>query len=369
MVRTESQTKKIENLYDSITNEDYKNSHDGIDIAPDFQRGEEEQGVWNDNFKQHYIDSLLKGYPSGILTFVKDCKGCTAVRNGPWKVLDGGNRLRCIRDYIDCKFVDLNENTYDDLSDKVREKFNTILIPCQEIKIERSDPANTISEMFIRLNTKTNPLSQGELIKAFGHRQDIWEIEMAKKLIKDKWTENLGDSKHKDYEIEMLSIQKIREIWTDAIDDLSETKRCDSLAMITGYIVSAKTSDFTLFDKRYDKLYPKLSQPNEEPTSDQIYEIYKKISILLYIIEKITDKSIFGNKTKGIYSKLKIAPIWKPICENKYNEEIINKIITFYNSLSFDTELRKKYLTLFTGSNSETGNAKIQVIVDFILHQ
>ena len=364
MVKTESRPITIENLYEKATHEDYKSNHDGINIASDFQRGDEEDGVWNKTFKQIYIDSLLKGYPSGILTFVKDYNGSTNTRNDPWKVLDGGNRLRCIRDYMAGKFVDLNGNKYEELSEKDSAKFNNILIPCQEIRIDREDPANTISEMFIRLNTQTNQLSQGELIKAFGHRRDIWEIEMAKKLIKDNWS-----STYQDDEVRELSIQKIHELWSNTMGDLSETKRCDSLAMITGYIISAKTSDFTLFDKRYDKLYPHFSDPNTQPTESDKYEIYKKLSILLCIIEKITDKSIFGNKTKGIYSKYKISPIWKQICEEKIDDDTFNKTIAFYNSLTYQTELREKYLDLFNGSNSETGNAKIQVIVDFILEQ
>ena len=97
--------------------------------------------------------------------------------------MDGGNRIRALRDYKEDKFVDLNGNKYTQLSERERAEFDTILIPCQEITIERHDPDVTISDMFIRLNTKTNPLRHGELFKAHGHRGDIWQIEMAKKFI------------------------------------------------------------------------------------------------------------------------------------------------------------------------------------------
>lgn len=42
-------------------------------------------------------------------------------------------------------------------------------------------------------------------------------------------------------------------------------------------------------------------------------------------------------------------------------------MITFYNSLTDNIELKAQYAGLFKGSNSETGNAKIQKIVDFVL--
>ena len=80
------------------------------------------------------------------MIFVKDNKTISSYTE-PWKVLDGGNRTRAIRDYIDDKYADRNGTKYSSL---YRAEFNTILIPCQEITIERSDPDNTITEMFIR---------------------------------------------------------------------------------------------------------------------------------------------------------------------------------------------------------------------------
>ena len=48
--------------------------------------------------------------------------------------------------------------------------------------------------MFIRLNTSAKTLSQGELIKAYGWKSNIFEIELAKLIIKDSWGSMLNDS-------------------------------------------------------------------------------------------------------------------------------------------------------------------------------
>lgn len=362
MVRTDTKTETVKNLYQRNTDKDWKNGGNGIEVKSDFQRGDEETGVWSTDFQQNYVDSIQKGYPSGILTLVKDHKCATAYQN-PWKVLDGGNRMRAIRDYIEDKFIDLNDKKYSQLSAQERADFNTILIPCQEITIERNDPDNTISDMFIRLNTKTNPLRPGELFKAHGHRGDVWQIEMAKKLVGDCWTSTFDDSVKVN---QIINIAAIRESWNDTFGKLSETNRCDNLAMIIGYIVSSSTSNFTLFDKRYNRLHGYLST-GTTPTHDEYVAIYSKLWLLLDTVSHINDKSIFGKTSRGLPPQTKIAPVWKKICEGTFTSSDRSKMIGFYNSLSDNTTLRKDYLNLFKSSNSETGGAKIQKIVDFIL--
>ena len=363
MVRTDTRTETSKNLYQRNTDSTWRNGGNGIGVESSFQRGDEETGVWSPEFQQVYIDSLQKGYPSGIITFVKDYKCATAYQN-PWKVLDGGNRMRAIRDYREDKFVDLNGKKYSQLTAQERAEFNTILIPCQEITIERDDPDKTIAYMYIRLNTKTNPLRQGELFKAHGHRGDIWQIEMAKKFIGDKWTSTFVDDVKVNQIIDILSIH---ESWSETFGELRETTRCDSLAMILGFIISASTSNFTLFDKRYSRLESQLSGSGDEPTHDDYVNIYGKLWLLLDIISKINDLSIFGRITKGIPPQTKIAPVWKKICEGTLTGADRTRMITFYNSLSENIGLRNEYMDLFKGSNSETGGARIQKITDFIL--
>lgn len=360
MVRTDTKTEPVKNLFQRNTHPDWKSGSSGISVESTFQRGDEDTGVWSTQFKQSYIDSLQKGYPSGIITFVKDFNNAMSSEN-PWKVLDGGNRMRTIRDYMDDKFVDLNGNKYTELTPEERAEFNNILIPCQEITIERSDPESTIADMFIRLNTKTNPLRHGELFKAHGHRSDVWEIELAKKIIGDIWSSQFTDNND--------SIKIIREFWETTLGELRETSRCDTLAMMIGYIISAKTSSFVYFDKRYKNLSNKLSYAGEEPSQDILDQIYKKFREFLDILNNIDDKSIFGKTTKGIPPQIKISPIWKKVCEGTMTQIHRKKFIDFYNTLSVNVSLKNKYLELFKGSNSETSTGKIQKIVDFILFE
>lgn len=50
-------------------------------------------GIWTTLKKQAYIESLMRQSPTGILAFVKD-------HGIAWKVLDGGNRIRAVRDFV-----------------------------------------------------------------------------------------------------------------------------------------------------------------------------------------------------------------------------------------------------------------------------
>ena len=360
MVLTETSSKTVYALFDRNTHPNKRNGCSGVSVESSFQRGDEDLGVWNTHFKQCYIDSLQKGYPSGIITLVKDFNNAKSAE-GPWKVLDGGNRMRTIRDYMEDKFVDENGNKYTELTPDARAEFNTILIPIQEITIETSDPENTIADMFIRLNTKTNPLRHGELFKAHGHRSDVWEIELAKKIIGDIWSSQFTDNND--------SIKIIREFWETTLSELRETSRCDTLAMMIGYIISAKTSSFVYFDKRYKNVSNKLSHAGEEPSQDILDQIYKKFREFLDILNNIDDKSIFGKTTKGTPPQIKISPIWKKVCEGTMTQVDRKKFIDFYNNLSINVSLKNEYLELFKGSNSETSTGKIQKIVDFILFE
>ena len=87
--------------------------------------------------------------------------------------------------------------------------------------------------------------------------------------------------------------------------------------------------------------------------------------LLLDIVSHITDNSIFGKRNRGVPPQNKIAPVWKKICENTLTSNERTKMISFYNSLNDDTELRDEYLIVMNkGSNNETTNAKVQRQID-----
>lgn len=360
MVRVKTDTHSIQNLISKNTNPD-NDVYDGdqISICSDFQRGDEETGVWDKATKRLYIESLLQQFPTGILTFVKDYSSATSY-NGPWKTLDGGNRFRTIRDFMLDKF-DSQERKFSELETSESERFKNISIPCQWIDLQRDDPSDTIAQMFTRLNTSANPLSQGELLKAHGWKGDIQEIELAKALIKDQWTTAFPSHQEE--------IIEIRTDWEACFGvPLSETKRCDSLAMIVGYIVSAKEGDFRYFDKRYKTTKDKLvSLETNLMSNEEILSLLTKLKLFLEITSSIFDKSIFGNIKKGIPSQLKIAPVWKRICEGTITTDFKYKMIEFYNELADDETLKEQYKNILNdGSNSETTDGKINGVLEFI---
>lgn len=358
MVRTDSKNESIKNVFQRNTDPDWIETSDGIRVESSFQRGDEETGIWNLDLKRNYIDSLQKGFPSGNITLVKSKKNFITNQN-PWKILDGGNRIRSIRDYMKNKFADLNNNKYKDLSECHRAEFKNILIPIQQVTIEKDDPEKTIADMFIRLNTKSVPLSQGELMKAYGHDCDIAEIELSKKIINDKWNYKFNQ--------DFSNFKDITDLWEKNIGKLRETKRCDNLAMMVGYIMSAKLDCFSKFDKRFEKIQPYLSHSHEKFTNEELEKIYNKLVLFIKIIGQIKDKTIFGKATMGIYSKMKIAPIWKRICEDTLTEEQMSKIISFYNYISKKENLKEQYYKLFEGTSGEATDSKIENVIKFIL--
>lgn len=359
MVRNHSDTQKIDDLFMRNISSEYS-ENEKIKIESDFQRGDEQIGVWSSKEKARYIDSLQKKYPTGIFTFVKDHTNATSYNNS-WNVLDGGNRLRSIRDYKNNKFVDRNNKKYEDLEHEVRLNFDSIQVPCQWLRIEREDPDDTIAEMFCRLNTSAKSLSNGELFKAHGWKKNIWEIELAKKIVGHKWSSNISYPDRFDD----LTIK-----WELTFSKLLETNRCDTLAMMIGYILSAKTSKFNIFDKRYKNIKGELSTPDDCVRDEDLQIIYSKLNEYLDIMQTIYSKTVFGNVTKGMPAQTKVATVWKRICENKMTPDFRKKIIIFFKDellIKKNLELKRGYDEILNeGSNGETSDYKIDIAIKYI---
>ena len=135
--------------------------------------------------------------------------------------------------------------------------------------------------------------------------------------------------------------------------------------MICGFIVSAKTSQFIHFDKRYDHIKNNLS--DSSLSEEEFLKIFTKFSKFITIIEKITYKSALGRFTKGTPSKKNIAPIWKRICEETDYSGFDKKLIYFYNQIEENVELCTEFTRISEkGGNSETSCGKINRIIEFI---
>ena len=360
MVRVHTDTQQIDNLYDKLG--DTRPTSERIKISSDFQRGDEETGVWNRQSQRRFIDSLRKKYPVGMITLVKEHGSATSYQD-PYKVLDGGNRLRAIRDYMSNKFTDQDGIYYKDLDPLTQAQLRTLHIPCQSITIERNDPPDTIANMFTRLNTTAKKLSEGELFKARGWRGNNWVIEVAKQIIGMPWESDYDSA---------ITVQDqpfpawIRERWISIFGPLEETKRCDNIAMLVGYILSATKSNFKLFDKRYDNLKAHLPLPGQNPTEKEVEDICNKLDKFLSIMNNIYDRDIFGSLTKGMPSKSKIAHIWYTICRDTMTNNLEKKIVEFYEAYLDDSEVRKEFGEVARSGDGWIPAAKMGRLIEFI---
>lgn len=358
MVRTDIRPMKLEDIYLKITDHTQYGISDSFEIASAFQRGSEADGVWKRENKKNYINSLKSHYPTGIITLVKEHTSA-----GPWKVLDGGNRLRTIRDFRLGVFgIDLDGegalNLFDNFSERDKADFNTLLIPCQFLTIEQNDPDHTIADMYCSLNTSAESLRNGELYKAHGWKSDNWAIEVSKKMIGDSWDSVLSDAR--------IDILRVR--WISTFGNLSEAKRCESLAMMIGYIVSAATSKFVNFESIYKVNKKILSTLAHEPSEDMKNAIFKKLSDFINIMSRI-DRSngLFGRASRGILPKLKVTPVWQPICENKMTDELGESMIRFYNvHANNNPEVCAEYTYLLSTGDNHATSAKSNAVHEYI---
>jgi len=305
-------------------------------ITSDFQRGDEDTGVWNDPKRSKFVDSLMNSYGTGLITLVRT-RGETASR-----VLDGGNRLRTIRNFILGKFK-WNSKKYEklDLEDKV--KFQGIQMPCQVLTIEDGDPPNTISDMFIRLNTTAVALSPGELCKAHGYLNDIWEIEVAKKIIGGVWTRSSVDDDRLD---------EIHERWGIIIgSELEEDNRCGTLSTMIGFIISARkgnidlwapTKAFNVWSSMYDG-FRKITQTSDfAEDMDKIVLTFNKFLDIVESLNKGAKDVVLSKISKGKPKTIKISPIWYETITGIFGTP---EILHFYNDvITNDKEVMDTYI-------------------------
>ena len=370
MVQLETTQTSIQSLYKRIQNPDNDvDPGEIIEIASEFQRGDEETGVWSTEAKRKYIISLMKNYPSGLISIIKAYTG----RLKSYKVLDGGNRARAIRDFMNNKFF-IEEGLYfgsdepdtpfegENIGVNRRASFRHTCIAFQKITIERSDPSTTISDMFTCLNTSSVALKPGELIKSHGWLKDKPIIEMAKQFVGDTWV-----TESNEYGVSFIRNEWIKVFCDGDASKLKEGKRCDSLAMICGYIVSSITGDFKTFDRRYDSIKEHL---DHELTQEDTILFISKLADFLDIMKDAYIRDIFGKLTHGIPSRNLVAPIWYSICRNgddAATPEFKGKIKRFFKAMIDDTNLRNKYFAeRDTGSNGETTVGKMGKIESMI---
>jgi len=132
-----------------------------LDLDPPYQR----RSVWNQSYKDHFIDTILLGYPAPAIFLYEQIspEGTTL-----YHVVDGKQRMMTIFEFAENRFpvfaqatsVDLRDRYFRDLPDEIKRDFwgypfSVEYIPTDELTI--------IDNVFDRLNRNTAKLTAQEL--------------------------------------------------------------------------------------------------------------------------------------------------------------------------------------------------------------
>jgi hypothetical protein len=354
MVITDCDSKSIVSVVSKISAGDIK-----ISCNPNgetFQRGDDETGVWTEQHRSNYIDALYKGFPAGIITFIKHRDDVS------FMILDGANRIRAVRDYINNGLYCYN-TLFSDMCPDYKAVFKQLHLPCQWVEIDNNDSENIVSEMFINLNTTSKSLSQGELIKAYGWRNNIACIEIAKHITKQNIIDITNPPNNYCVNCYSLSIMAVRDRWMCIIGELTETQRWDTCALLCGLIVSANNRDISLLDKRYLKLRDRLNHPINPFVFTAFHEF---LSVLERISISSNLKLLFRiNKYNSFHIRW-IAPLWYLVINNFIlcSED---KVVLFYNRMFVDGDIKREYDNILNkGGDNGVTLKKLHNIVAFI---
>ena len=158
-----------------------------LDLDPPYQR----LSVWNLEYRQYFIDTILRNYPSPQVFL--DVEITTGGRTS-YHVVDGKQRLSAIFEYLEDKFSTsrkhsgdtVSEKYYSELSPEVQNKFLRYIIPVEFL--ENADEAE-LQTAFDRLNRNVAKLNAQELRNA---RYSGAFISLMESLADDPFWKDIG---------------------------------------------------------------------------------------------------------------------------------------------------------------------------------
>jgi hypothetical protein len=229
---------------------------------------------------------------------------------------------------------------YSELAEQTRANFNAMALPCQYVNIQADDPSDTIAEMYCRVNTAATKLKPGELYKAYGYKDDIWEIEIAKGMIGPPWSPAPASD-----------ASDLRDKWHFGVGELSETTRCESLSCLMAFILSAKTSEFVRLFSDFKRNKLVLSRSGDDADSEQRAMVFSRLKVLTTILAEIrAEPGGFDLPIQsGRPASYMIAPIWMLICEGLLTPVLRSTVIRFYRTQAADDEVFIGYLDWLRG--------------------
>lgn len=336
---------------------------DRVKVCAAFQRGDDATGVWPLKMKRALIHSILRGHPIGTIMLVKPPGAGNSTNH---YILDGGNRSRVIRDFLANEFTidtDDGRKTYSELDIGQQASFANKHLHLQQIRIERTDPHDTIAQMFTNLNTMILSLKDGELLKAHSWQRDIPIAEIAKQLVGGPWERD----DHNDQLLNDLKNQWYETFPGGGTDGtVRETKRCDNISHMVGYMLSALYNNVGLFTNKFYKVKDYLIRDNT-PTQEDVTNMVTKLHRFLDIIQQIDNHGTFFKPICGFPRKSLAYPIWGAIVRDTMTDEFIIKTVEFYNDIQTDEELRNAFKFALTSSgDSHTTLSKLEAVHNLI---
>ena len=351
MPRTDHRTRPLRNILKDIKEKNLK-------IAAPFQRGDDETGVWSSQMKKNYIDSYMNGFPYGTLTIVQRAN----MTNNEWMILDGANKTRSLRDFVNNKFKTIEGKKFNELSEIEQARFLEKGIPICEVTVDTDEKAHIIGDMFCRLNTQVKKLSNGELIKALGWLGDILPIEWGKWMLGEE-PNNFKTILNNDEQYSKYIT--IKNTWIKTCGGkLSLDKRYNNVARLAALNISGEKSNSNLNNSNYKKLKVEMSRDCTLYNHNNVYKTFQKLFEITSLMEKETLTKIFKG-SNGIPNNLQFSPLWTICADNKEISHI--DIAYFYNYITNDIKTFGEFKqVLQKGGDSHSTITKVQNAITFI---
>ena len=137
--------------------------YDLWDSNPNFQR----DFVWSKDKKRLVIDSITRKLPFGMITLVKYTDGGQTVLI----VLDGKQRANAIASFMRDEFDDLKGRKFSEWTLDEQLSAKSYQVPIQTMRLQQGETWSDILELFRRINTTGQNLTDGQLLWSC-HDQD-----------------------------------------------------------------------------------------------------------------------------------------------------------------------------------------------------
>ena len=326
---------------------------DRIKVCAAFQRGDDRTGVWPNKMKRALINSLLLGHPIGTIMLVKPVGAMNTTNH---YILDGGNRSRVIRDFLEDEFaIDTQDGRklYSELDLGIQAEFANRTLNIMQVRILRDDPHDTIAQMFTNLNTMILALKDGELIKAHGWQGNIPIIEIAKMLVGGPWVTQESEAQFVEQHRFGQAILNVRNKWHNTFpagtNGERETRRCDNIALMCSYLVSSLNNDLSHWDKKFTRLKRYLT-PENNFSDEQMEKLLQRLNAFLDIIQEVDNYNDLFKSRCGFPKKTQVFSIWGSLIKDRMTPDFRTKTVTFYNNVQTDEDLRDQWRLALCGN-------------------